>query len=392
MTEKTALTGNEAAALAMKHIDPDVVAAYPITPQTELMHDFAAFVANGEVSTEFVTVESEHSAMSACVGAAAAGARSMTATCGPGLALMWEILYIAASYRLPIVMATVNRALSGPINIHCDHSDSMGARDSGWIQLYCEDSQEIYDNMVQAIRISAHKDVLLPTMVCFDGFTISHTMQVLEVLTKEQVKKFIGEHKPAYTILDIKNPITVGSLDLPPYYFEHKRAQVEAMDKAVSVIKNVAEDYSKLSGRKYDFGEKYLLDDAEIVLVAMGSVCGTAKVAIKNARAKGIRAGLLKLRTFRPFPDTEIINSLKKAKLVAVQDKAISFGSGGPLFHEICSAAHRHDLNVPVVSAIYGLGGRDTTIEDLEAYIDNLAGQAKSGKVAKQTTYIALRE
>jgi pyruvate ferredoxin oxidoreductase alpha subunit len=392
MSEKVALTGNEAAALAMKQLDPDVVAAYPITPQTELMHDFARFVADGEVQTEFVAVESEHSAMSACVGAAASGARAMTATCGPGLALMWEILYVAASYRLPIVMAVVNRALSGPLNIHCDHSDSMGARDSGWIQIFSEDSQEVYDNLIQAVRIAEHKDVLLPVMVCFDGFIISHTMQILETLSKEKVQQFIGEYTPPYTLLDVKNPVTVGSLDLPAYYFEHKRKQVEAMKNSFAVIQQVAKDYGKLSGRSYDFAQKYRLEDAEIVLLAMGSVCGTAKAAIENLRKKGISAGLLKLRLFRPFPAEEIVRALQGAKLVAVLDRSISFGLGGPLFHEVCSASYQSNLRTPIVSAIYGLGGRDTTVEDLEAHVERLSEQMRSNKVQMEPSYIALRE
>jgi pyruvate ferredoxin oxidoreductase alpha subunit len=392
MAEKVALTGNEAAALAMKQIDPDVVAAYPITPQTELMHDFAQFVANGEVQTEFVATESEHSAMSACVGAAASGARAMTATCGQGLALMWEIVYIAASYRLPIVMADVNRALSGPLNIHCDHSDSMGARDSGWIQLFSEDSQEVYDNLIQAVRIAEHKDVLLPVMVCFDGFIISHTMQILETLPKEKVQQFVGEYTPAYNLLDVKNPITVGSLDLPAYYFEHKRKQEEAMKNAFAVIQQVGKDYGKLSGRSYDFAQKYRVEDAEIVLVALGSVCGTAKAAIDNARKRGISCGLLKLRVFRPFPAEEIVKALQRAKSVAVLDRSISFGLGGPLFHEVCSASYQSGLRTPIVSAIYGLGGRDTTVTDIEAYIERLAQQVRSNRFEREPFYIALRE
>lgn len=392
MAEKIALTGNEAGALAFKHINPDVVAAYPITPQTELMHDVAKYVHDGEMDTELVTVESEHSAMSACVGSSAGGARTMTATCGQGLALMWEIVYIASSYRLPIVMPVVNRALSAPINIHCDHSDSMGARDSCWIQLFCEDSQEIYDNMVMAVKIAEHKDVLLPVMVCFDGFIISHTMQVLEALDRAAVNKFIGKFEPGYSLLDTDNPITVGGLDLPPFYYEHKRQQVEAMKKAVGVIEEVSSEYGKLAGRNYGFFENHKLDDAEIALVAMGSAAGTAKVAVDEARAKGIKAGLLKLRVFRPFPEEQITNALSNAKLVCVFDRAISFGGKGPLATEIKAAAYDAELNAPIVGAIYGLGGRDITVEDFTGHIDKLAELVRTGDIEHEPAHIGLRE
>ena len=277
------LTGNDAGAEAMRQIDPDVVAAFPITPQTELMHKFAEHVADGDVKAELVLVESEHSAMSATVGAAAAGARPMTATSANGLALMWEIVYIAASYRLPIVMPVVNRALSGPINIHCDHSDTMGCRDTGWIQLYSENAQEVYDNILQAIRIAEHPDVLLPVMVTFDGFIISHTVEVMEALEDVEARKWVGEYEPKYTLLNTDSPVTFGPLDLQDYYFEHKRQQVEAMSHAPDVIREVGRDYGKLSGRAYDLFERYELDDAELAVVALGSTCGTAKVAASGA-------------------------------------------------------------------------------------------------------------
>ncbi len=392
MGERIALTGNETGALAFKHINPDVVACYPITPQTELMHDVAKYVHDGEMDTELVTVESEHSAMSACVGAAAGGARTMTATCGQGLALMWEIVYIASSYRLPIVMAIVNRALSAPINIHYDHSDSMGARDSGWIQLFCEDSQEIYDNLVMGVRIGEHPDVLLPVMVCFDGFIISHTMQVLEVLDREQVGKFIGEFSPAYSLLNTKQPITIGGLDLPPFYFEHKRQQVEAMKNALPVIEQVSGEYAGLTDRKYSYFESHRLNDAEIVLVVMGSAAGTAKVAVDEAREKGIKAGLLKLRVFRPFPVREIAAALEKAKLVCVFDRAISFGHRGPVVTEIKAVGYDMELEMPIVEAIYGLGGRDITVEDFTGHIDKLAELVKTGEIDHEPAYIGLRE
>ncbi|MCX7703094.1 MAG: pyruvate ferredoxin oxidoreductase [Planctomycetota bacterium] len=392
MQEMVALTGNEAAALAFKQIEPDVVAAYPITPQTELMHDVAGFVHDGEMRTEFITVESEHSAMSACIGAAAAGARTMTATSGQGLALMWEMLYIAASYRLPIVMANVNRALSGPINIHCDHSDSMGARDTGWIQLFCENPQEIYDSIIQAIRIAEDKRVQLPLMVCYDGFIISHTMQPLKVLDKETVQKFVGKRQPEFSLLNVEKPFSLGALDLPPYYYEHKRPQVEAMKNALDVVLAVAKEYESLSGRRYGYFEEYRTEDAELLLVGLGSFTGTAAEAVDIARNEGIRAGLLKLRLFRPLPKEALSQALKKTKAACVYDRALSFGLGGPLAHELRSVAYETGLKVPIASAIYGLGGRDITEHDIAAHIRKLWNDYKKDSIKMETEFLNLCE
>lgn len=391
--ELTAYTGNEAAAFAFKQIEPDVVAAYPITPQTELMHDVARFVHDGEIRTEFVTVESEHSAMSACIGAAAAGARTLTATSGQGLALMWEMLYIASSYRLPIVMAVVNRALSGPINIHCDHSDAMGARDSGWIQLYCENPQEIYDNLIQAVKIAEHPDVQLPVMVCYDGFITSHTMQDLYVLPTSEVKRFVGERKPAYSVLDVDNPITLGGLDLPPHYFEHKRPQIEAMKNAINVILDVASEYQNLTGRKYGFFDLYRTEDAKMLIVGMGSFSGTAMEAVDIARREDLPVGLLRLRVFRPFPKEALVEVLCNVELVSVWDRAVSFGLGGPLAHEIRAALQEARILTPVVSRIYGLGGRDITEHEIAAQIKSTYNTFSSDeKVSTEPLFIGLRE
>ena len=392
MGEKRALTGNEAVALAMKQINPDVVAAYPITPQTDIVQYFSSFVADGKVKTEFVTVESEHSAMSATVGAAAAGARAMTATSSQGLALMWEIVYIAASTRLPIVMPVVNRALSAPINIHCDHSDTMGARDSGWIQLYSESVQEAYDNMLQAVRIAEHPDVLLPVMVCQDGFITSHGLENVEVLDDEAVRAFVGEYRPKYTLLDPARPITFGALDLQDFYFEHKRQQAEAMRNAGKVILEVAREFKGISGREYGFFEAYRLDDAEVAVVAVNSTAGTAKVVVDELRQAGSKVGLLKLRVFRPFPYREIADALKGCKVVAVMDRADSFsGFGGPLFNEIRSAMY--DVGGPkVVSYIYGLGGRDTNVSDVRKVYDEALEIARSGRCDNLLNYIGVRE
>jgi len=393
MAIRERLSGNEAVATAMKQINPDVVAAFPITPSTEVPQYFSQFVANGQVDTEFVAVESEHSAMSACIGASAAGIRAMTATSANGLALMWEMLYIAASSRLPIVAPVVNRALSGPINIHNDHSDSMGARDSGWIQLYSEDNQEAYDNIVQAIRIAEHKDVLLPVMVCMDGFIVSHSVENIELLETEKVREFIGEYHPDEYLLNPEYPIAIGPLDLPPYYFEHKKQQAEGMKNAKKVILDVAKEYEKLTGRKYSFFEEYKLEDAEIGIVILNSSAGTAKEVVDKLRGQGVKAGLLKLRVFRPFPAEEIAKALSGLKAVAVMDKADSFSAaGGPVFTEVRSALYGVNNDLKIVSYIYGLGGRDVKTDDIEKVYSDIKAIADNGKVEEVYNYVGVRE
>lgn len=393
MSNEVALTGHEVIANAMRQINPDVVAAYPITPQTEIVQLFSQFVADGKVDTDFVTVESEHSAMSATVGASAGGARAMTATAANGLALMWEIVYIAASTRLPIVMPVVNRALSGPINIHCDHSDAMGARDSGWIQLYAEDAQEAYDNAVQAVRIGEHEDVRLPVMVNMDGFIISHAVENMELLADEDVQEFVGEYKPENTLLDSENPITVGPLDLQDYYFEHKRQQVDAMENAKEVIADVAQEYKEMTGRGVEYFEEYKLDDAEIGILALGSTAGTAKVAVDKLREQGVKAGLLKLRVFRPFPADELVEALKDLEVLAVMDRADTFSTtGGPVFADVRSAFYDAKADVEVVNYIYGLGGRDTRVEDIESVYEDLQEITASGKIENRVNYLGVRE
>ncbi|WP_018248326.1 transketolase C-terminal domain-containing protein [Orenia marismortui] len=393
MSSKVALTGNEAVAQAMRQINPDVVAAYPITPQTAIVQTFSQFVADGEVDTEYVTVESEHSAMSATVGASAAGSRAMTATAANGLALMWEVLYIASGTRLPIVMPVVNRALSGPINIHCDHSDAMGARDSSWIQLFAENSQEAYDNTIQAIRISEHKDVMLPTMVNMDGFIISHAVESLEVLADNDVKEFIGDYKPKTHLLDPENPIAVGPLDLQDFYFEHKKQQSVAMRNVKDTVLGVAKEYKNLTGREYGLFEAYKLDDAEIATIALGSTAGTAKAAVDNLREQGIKAGLLKIRLFRPFPAREIAKVLKDLKAVAVLDRAETFSTtGGPLFADIRSALYDAKADVEAINYIYGLGGRDTKVEDIEYMYHTLKDIVETGEVKDRVNYYGVRE
>ncbi len=387
-----ALTGNDAAAYAMKQINPDVVAAYPITPQTSLMEKFAQYVADGVIDTEMVLVESEHSAMSASVGASAAGARAITATSSQGLALMWEICYIAAGYRLPIVMPVVNRALSGPINIHCDHSDAMGARDSGWLQLWSENAQEVYDNMIQAVRIAEDEDVLLPVMVNYDGFIISHAVENINVYDDANVKRFVGEYKPKYTLLDSKNPATFGTFDLTDYYFEHRRQEAEGMRNAVKVIPKIAKEFAKVFGREYGFLEGYKLNDAEVAIVALGSTVGTARAVVDSLRAKNIKAGILKLRVFRPFPEEEILSSLKHLKAIAVLDRADALNAiGGPLYNEIRAALYNKS-SISVVNYIYGLGGRDIGLDDINRVYSEALEIAKTGKVKEKVAYLGVRE
>ena len=386
------LSGNEAAAIAMKQINPDVVAAFPITPSTEIPQYFSTYVDNGQVDTVFVPVESEHSAMSAVIGAESAGARAMTATSANGLSLMWEMIYIASSLRLPIVMSLVNRAVSGPLNIHCDHSDAMGVRDAGWIQLFSETNQEAYDNLVMAHRIAEHKDVLLPLMVCQDGFITSHAIENIELIEDEKVKEFVGTYNPEHYLLDRDNPMAIGPLDLQPFLFERKAQQGEAMKAAKKVILQVAEDFERMTGRKYGFFEEYWTDDAEVVIVCMNSTAGTAKAAVNRLREQGIKAGLVKVRVFRPFPGEELARALSKAKAIAVLDKSDSLNAaGGALYEDVTSAMYVQKLSIPVVNYIYGIGGRDTTVEDIESVYRDLLNIKDSGNMNDPYRYLGLR-
>lgn len=392
MSIRERLSGNEATAIAMRQINPDVVAAFPITPSTEIPQYFSTFVANGDVDTEFVAVESEHSAMSATIGAEAAGARAMTATSANGLSLMWEMIYIASSLRLPIVMALVNRAVSGPLNIHNDHSDAMGVRDAGWIMLFSENNQEAYDNMLMAHRIAEHKDVLLPLMVCQDGFITSHSIENIQLENDEDVKKFVGQYKPEHYLLNRDEPIAVGPLDLQAYLFEHKAQQAEAMKKAKEVIKEVSKEFAEWTGRKYEFFEKYKLDDAEIAIVCMNSTAGTTKAVVDRLREQGIKAGLLKIRMYRPFPAEEIAEVLSHLKAVAVLDKADSLNAaGGALFEDVTSAMYVNKKQVPMVNYVYGIGGRDTTEKQLESVYTDLSEIAKTGEIGEPYRYLGLR-
>ncbi len=387
------LSGNEAAAIAMKQINPDVVAAFPITPSTEIPQYFSTFVSNGAVDTEFVAVESEHSAMSACVGAEAAGARAMTATSANGLSYMWEMIYIASSLRLPIVMSLVNRAVSGPLNIHNDHSDAMGVRDSGWIMLFSENNQEAYDNLIMAHRIAENKDVLLPLMVCQDGFITSHSIENIELIEDDKVKEFVGSYHPEHYLLNDKEPMAIGPLDVQPFLFEHKYQQAEAMRNAKKVILEVAKDFEKMTGRKYSFFEEYRMEDSEIAIVCMNSTAGTTKAVVDDLRNKGIKAGMVKIRMFRPFPAEELAEALGNLKAVAVMDKADSLnGAGGALFEDVASCMYVAKKQVPAVSYVYGIGGRDTTTKDIEEVFSYLQEVANTGNIDNPYRYVGLRK
>ena len=393
MSIRERLSGNEATAIAMKQINPDVVAAFPITPSTEIPQYFSTFVANGEVDTEFVAVESEHSAMYATIGAEAAGARAMTATSANGLSLMWEMIYIASSLRLPIVMALVNRAVSGPLNIHNDHSDAMGVRDAGWIMLFSENNQEAYDNMLMAHRIAEHKDVLLPVMICQDGFITSHSIENIQLENDEDVKRFVGKYQPEHYLLNDKEPMAIGPLDLQAYLFEHKAQQGEAMKKAKEIIKEVAIDFEHWTGRHYDFFEEYKLDDAEVAIVCMNSTAGTTKAVVNKLREQGVKAGLLKVRMFRPFPAEEIAEALSHLKAVAVLDKADSLNAaGGALFEDVTSAMYVNKKQVLMVNYVYGIGGRDTTEKQLESVYSDLIEIVQSGNLGEPYRYLGLRK
>ena len=392
MSIRERLSGNEAVATAMKQINPDVVAAFPITPSTEIPQYFSTFVSNGQVDTEFVAVESEHSAMSACVGAQAAGARAMTATSANGLSLMWEMIYIASSLRLPIVLSLVNRAVSGPLNIHNDHSDAMGVRDAGWIMLFSENCQEAYDNTIMANRIAEHEDVQLPLMVCQDGFITSHSIENIELIEDDKVKEFVGKYEPKHYLLNSKEPIAVGPLDLQAYLFEHKFQQAEAMRNAKQVILDVSKDFEKMTGRSYSLFEEYKLDDAEVAIVCMNSTAGTTKFVVDSLRAKGIKAGLLKIRVYRPFPSEEVAKALSHLKAVAVLDKSDSLNAaGGALFGDVVSSLYVNKVSVPVANYIYGIGGRDTKSDDIESVYTDLLEISKTGEIQNPYRYLGLR-
>src|SRR4030066_356239 len=388
MAKVVAVTGNEAVANALRQVNPDVCGIYPITPQTDMMQRYASFIANGKVTTEPILVESEHSSMSACIGASAAGGRVVTATSSQGLALMWEMLHIASGDRLPIIMPVVNRALSAPLNIHGDHSDAMGARDTGWIQIWSENGQEAYDNTIQAFRIAEHMDIRLPVMICLDGFIIRHSIERVEYIEDKDVKNFVGEYKPLYPLLDINNPKSYGPLILPDLYHEYKRAQHEVMTKVQDVVLGVAEEFEKISGRKYGLFESYRLADAEKALVILNSAAGTSKDVVDEFRERGIKAGLLKPRLFRPFPYEEVADALKHLKAICVMDRADSSGGYGPVFLEVSSALYHVKKRPRMINKIYGLGGRDYLPQHAEQVLEELVEITKTDNVRIIKEYI----
>lgn len=393
MPKRVLMSGNEAVATALRQINPDVFPAFPITPSTEIPQYFSNYVSNGLVDTEFITVESEHSSMSAAMGASAAGARALTATSSAGLAFMWEVLGVAASSRLPVALAAVCRALTGPLNINCDHSDTMGARDSGWIQLYAEDNQEAYDNMIMAFNIAEHKDVMLPIMICQDGFITSHAMMNMELLDDETVKAFVGEREPSEYLLNPDETFAVGPYAVSDYYMESRKAQAHAMENAKQVILDVARDFEKISGRKYGLIEEYRMDDAEYAVVIIGSAAGTTKDAIDRMRADGDKVGLIKVRSFRPFPGKEIAQSLKKCKAVAVMDRSEAFSTnGGPLGAETMQAMYTEKCSALTIDIMYGIGGRDVRVEDMINVYETLKNIAETGETGPTYRYMGLRD
>ena len=385
-------TSDEAAAFAAKQCAVDVVAAYPITPQTIIVEKFSEYVANGEVDTEFICVESEHSAMSACLGASSTGARVFTATGSQGLALMHEVLYAASGMRLPIVMATANRALSAPINIHGDHSDTMGSRDSGWLQIFTENAQEVYDWVIQAFKIAEDPEVQLPVSINIDGFTLTHCMEDLRILKDEDVDQFLPPRVPQFK-LDPSNPITLGGLSLSEYYYELKRQQEEAIRKSLSVIDRVAKEYQQNSGREYGVMETFQLEDAEAAIICMGSTCGTARYVVKKMRKEGKKVGLIKLWIFRPFPSEEINAVTKNLKALAIMDKAISFGApAGPLCTDVSTSLRQSGSDLKMFNVIYGLGGRDTSPDDIEGIFTEALDISSTGIVKENVKFMGVRE
>ena len=393
MAIKERMSGNEAVAFAIKQVNPDVMPAFPITPSTELPQFVSNYIANGKIDTEFIPVESEHSSMSAAIGASAAGARALTATSSCGLAYMWEVLYVAASNRLPIALALVNRGLTGPLNINCEHSDSMGARDSGWLQIYAENNQEAYDNFIMAYRIAEHKDVRLPIMTCMDGFITSHAVENITLIEDEAVKNFVGEYNQEHYLLNENETMAVGPYAVSNYCMEAKRAQAQGMMNAKQVILDVAKEFEEISGRKYGLFEKYKLDDADFAVVSIGSASGTAKDAVDILRNKGIKAGLLKVRVFRPFPGEDMAKALQGCKAIAIMDRCESYSAnGGPLGAELMAALYRNKNKAEVINIVYGLSGRDVRVEDFEKVFEDLADIAENGVKDSQYRYLGLRE
>jgi pyruvate ferredoxin oxidoreductase alpha subunit len=392
MAEVTVLaaSGDQMVAEAFRQANPDVLPVYPITPQTIIVEEFDKFVADGKVHTEFVPVESEHSAMAAAIGASSAGARTVTATASQGLAYMWEELYIAAGMRLPIVMANANRALSAPINIHGDHSDVMGCRDAGWILLFAENAQEAYDDTLIAFRVAEHPEVMLPVMTTLDGFITSHALERAELLDDATVAEFVGEYKPEHSLLDTENPVSYGMFaNLGNFYMETKKGMRVAMEGSLPIIEEIGAEFEKISGRPFEAVKTYGMEDAERVIVVIGSCTGNVRHVAKQLREKGEKVGVVSLRVFRPFPFEKLVDALKGAKAIAVLDRSETIGGqGGPLWQETNAALKNAGVDVPTRNYIYGLGGADVTLDlinEIYADLNELPAQAAEGKIPAVT-------
>jgi pyruvate ferredoxin oxidoreductase alpha subunit len=375
------ISANEAVAEAVKLAKPNVIPVYPITPQTTISEHLAKFVADGDIDAEYIKVESEHSAISASVGASSAGVRVFTATSSQGLALMHEILFVAAGLRTPIVLADANRALSAPLSIWNDQQDSIAQRDAGWLQVYVENGQEALDSILLGYKVSENSDVLLPSMVCLDGFILTHTVDPVDVPSQGDVDKFLPPYKPV-NFLDPENPASIGSFTDPEYYMEARYAMQEAMEKSKKVIAEANKEFAELFGREYGFVEKYKCEDADTILVAMGSICSTIKEVVDDLRETGEKVGLLRVRVFRPFPEEEIYDALKGASKVGVIDKNISFGVGGVLYNNIKAKM----CDIDSYGFILGLGGRDITPSTIKEVVE------KTKNPTKDVQWIGLKE
>ena len=379
--ERIGLEGSIAIAEAVRLADVDVVAAYPITPQTHIVERLAEYVANGKLNANYIPVESEHSAMSACLGSSAVGARTFTATAGQGLELMHEVLYVASSSRLPIVMAVANRALSGPLSVWGDHSDVMSARDCGWIQIFAENAQQVFDLILCAFRIAEDSKVLFPTMIHLDGFHLSHVIEPLYLLEQEKINQFIPKYNYPYA-LNPDKPLTIGAFGLPSIYTEAKKSQDIALCDSKKIILDVWKEFGKLAGRNYLPVEKYKADDAETLLLTMGSYSETAMIAIDKMRENGEKVGLLRLRLWRPFPFDEFRQATSGTKLLVVLDRALSFGGPpGPVCSEVQSALYSLETKPKVISFVGGLGGRDMSASTFENMLRHGIKKSEKGIV-----------
>lgn len=371
MTKKV-MTANKAVAEAVKLAKPQVIPVYPITPQTSISETLAKFVADGDIDAEYIRVESEHSALSAALGASGTGTRVFTATSSQGLMLMHEIIFAVAGMRSPIVMANANRSISAPLSIWNDQQDSIAQRDAGWIQIYAEDGQESLDSILTAYKISENPNVLLPSMVCLDGFILTHTVEPVEIPAQEEVDRFLPKYTPKHAFLDPTNPMSLGTFTDPNYYMEARYQVEEAMENSIDVIEEVNKEFKEIFGRKYGFVEEYKCEDAEIIIVAMGSICSTIRVCIDEMRARGEKVGLLKVRVYRPFPVEYIKKALSNADKIAVIDKNISFGVGGALYNDI-----KAKINIEAYDFIIGLGGRDITPDHIDEIVEKTKNPVK---------------